>query len=114
MMRVFDQHWLKNSVAIQLKREASRGTLGGQMNQAARLYMAKCSAFHAASGTVVIFTRDTGMHASGWFKNPDYERCLHLSLSFKEPFKPTHEIPFDKEAAKEWVEIFFLDDRRYA
>jgi len=21
------------------------------------------------------------MHSSGWFKNPDYERCYHLSLS---------------------------------
>jgi hypothetical protein len=29
----------------------------------------------------LIFTRDTGHHTSGWFKNPDYERCLHLSIS---------------------------------
>lgn len=29
-----------------------------------------------------IYTRDTGHHASGWWKNPDYERCRHLSLSF--------------------------------
>lgn len=30
----------------------------------------------------VIFTRDCGYHSGGWWKNPDYERCLHLSLSF--------------------------------
>ena len=32
---------------------------------------------------VMIFTRDTGMHSGGWFRNPDYERCYHLSLSFR-------------------------------
>lgn len=30
----------------------------------------------------VIFTRDSGYHSAGWWKNPDYERCEHLSLSF--------------------------------
>lgn len=30
----------------------------------------------------VLFTRDVGHHSSGWWKNPDYERCYHLSLSF--------------------------------
>lgn len=31
---------------------------------------------------MVIFTRDVGHHTSGWWKNPDYERAYHLSLSF--------------------------------
>lgn len=30
----------------------------------------------------IIFSRDVGHHTGGWFKNPDYERCFHLSLSF--------------------------------
>lgn len=30
----------------------------------------------------IIFTRDIGHHESGWWKNPDYERCYHLSISF--------------------------------
>lgn len=32
-------------------------------------------------GTRLLFSRDAGHHTSGWLKNPDYERCWHLSLS---------------------------------
>jgi hypothetical protein len=32
----------------------------------------------------IIFTKDIGHHESGWWKNPDYERCYHLSISFRE------------------------------
>ena len=28
-------------------------------------------------------TRDVGHHACGWWKNPDYERCTHLSISYR-------------------------------
>lgn len=31
----------------------------------------------------VLFTRDVGHHMGGWWKNPDYERCWHLSLSHR-------------------------------
>ena len=31
---------------------------------------------------ILIFTRDVGHHTCGWWKNPDYERCYHLSISF--------------------------------
>lgn len=31
----------------------------------------------------VIFTKDVGYHSGGWWKNPDYERCWHLSMSFR-------------------------------
>lgn len=30
----------------------------------------------------IIFTRESGYHACGWWKNPLYDRCFHLSLSF--------------------------------
>ena len=50
-----------------------------------RYYIQECTHFHGATGTQIIYTRDVGHHASGWFKNPEYERCLHLSLSFCEP-----------------------------
>jgi len=30
----------------------------------------------------VVFTKETGYHTSGWWKNPEYERCWHLSISF--------------------------------
>lgn len=31
----------------------------------------------------VLFTKETGYHTGGWWKNPDYERCWHLSMSFR-------------------------------
>jgi hypothetical protein len=58
---------------------------------------------------VLVYTRDTGHHSSGWWKNPDYERCLHLSISFvgvpgDEP------LPFDKKQAESIARFFFGDD----
>ena len=35
---------------------------------------------HAPTCASLIYTRDEGHHSSGWFANPDYERCLHLSI----------------------------------
>jgi hypothetical protein len=34
----------------------------------------------------VIFTRDVGHHTCGWWKNPEYEQCWHLSCSFADGF----------------------------
>lgn len=31
--------------------------------------------------TRVMLTLDVGTHASGWWRNSDYDRCLHLSIS---------------------------------
>lgn len=72
---------------------------------------APCTHFHAATGTLIIFTRDEGMHSSGWFKNPDYDKCLHLSLSFADPV--THQRrPFDEKLADAWVDAFFPNDKK--
>jgi hypothetical protein len=30
----------------------------------------------------MIFMRESGYHSGGWWKNPEYERCYHLSISF--------------------------------
>jgi len=38
----------------------------------------------------LMFTRDTGHHTSGWMKNPQYERCWHLSIS--RPAGPTPKV----------------------
>lgn len=42
----------------------------------------RCRWFLTRHGALCAFTRDAGMHTSGWWKNPDYERCYHLSVSF--------------------------------
>lgn len=62
-----------------LRRGALKGTFNGRPET--MVYMERCRSIHAPSGTLAIFTRDTGYHSSGWWKNPDYERCWHLSLS---------------------------------
>ena len=31
---------------------------------------------------LIIFCKDVNMHGCGWFKNPDYDQCYHLSISF--------------------------------
>jgi len=56
----------------------------------------------------VIFTRDEGMHSSGWWKNPDYERCEHLSLAF---FVPGEAVQHDHARARLWCLGFFGADR---
>ena len=60
---------------------------------------------------VMIFTRDAGHHSAGWWKNPQYERCLHLSISFRS--QPSDEsAPFDKRQAEAIARAFFGDDAR--
>lgn len=72
-------------------------------------YMYACRQIDRPSGTVLMFTRDEGMHSCGWWKNPDYERCYHLTLSFRDPvtFEPA---PQNKRLAFRWVKAFFDDD----
>ena len=57
----------------------------------------------------IIFTRDVGHHSSGWWKNPDYERCFHLSISFfgersKKYLKRMLEALFGENKRLLWIE----------
>lgn len=62
-----------------VKKWASRGEWDGtQPTQ----YFNDCRWYIEQHECIIIFTRDTGHHSSGWWKNPDYERCWHLSISF--------------------------------
>lgn len=45
-------------------------------------YLEQCRWWLERFDCIAILTRDTGYHTSGWWKNPDYERCYHLSVSF--------------------------------
>lgn len=73
-------------------------------------YFRHARQIHEKSGTSLLFTRDKGMHSSGWFKNPDYDKCLHLSLSFwdmtGENAKPA---AYNYSLARMWVNLFFED-----
>lgn len=68
-------------VADVMRRRANMGTWDGRESARDRAYMRLCSGVHEPTRTRLIFTRDIGHHSSGWLKNPDYERCYHLSLS---------------------------------
>ncbi len=49
--------------------------------------------------TRVLLSLDVGYHASGWFANSDYERCLHLSVSHPHPERRKLYLPNDIRGA---------------
>ena len=77
----FDK-WLESMVQDH-KDAMKTGTWDGQ---AMSPYFQACKRFHNPLGLSSICTRDVGYHTSGWWKSPDYERCVHLSLAFFNPF----------------------------
>jgi hypothetical protein len=105
-MRFFGENWTKENIVAWHMTKASQGEYDGLMTLAAKLYCNGCQSGHRESGTIILFTRDVGMHSSGWWKNPDYERCLHLSLSFRDPAtgKPRAK---DQALTDEWLELFY-------
>jgi hypothetical protein len=102
-----DRWLLKVSVANRMKRMARHGVFDGSPRTQA--YLNYCRGYHVPSGTLIVFTRDTGMHTSGFFKNPDFERCFHLSLSFFAP-ETGENADQDHGLAREWCESFFGDN----
>jgi hypothetical protein len=115
-MRVFDQYSLKEEVARQMWKRAMNGTWDGRSVRTASQYQSiyekpyfeRCIAQHRPTGTIIIFTRDEGMHTSGWWKN---KRCLHLSLSFRNP-ETGDPVSRDVKLSREWLEVFFHDNQR--
>jgi hypothetical protein len=99
----------RGTVAWELRLAASRGQFDGVVSDANQAYLTACTRLHRDSGTVLIYTRDAGHHTSGWFKNPDFERCRHLSLSFVEPGRPTEPRPRDLTLSRVWLNYFFTD-----
>lgn len=98
-------------LAAQARLRAARGIYDGRATPAQQEYLRRCMHYHPPTGAVIIFTRDSGMHSSGWWKNPDYERCLHLSLSFGFYEQGTfHPVPFDRPTAEKWARAFFADN----
>ncbi len=98
----FDQ-WLKKMVDDH-NAAASRGTWDGQ---GMTPYWHSCRHAHMFRGIGSIMTRDVGYHSSGWFKNPDFERCMHLSLSFFDPSTRTP-MPHDHDVAAKIVKAMFF------
>lgn len=118
-MTAIDRHGLAvpSDEAAQLvadmKRIARYGFYrGGIETREERRYFDRCvRAFGSFPVTRLIFTRDAGMHASGWWKNPDYSQCLHLSLSFVDE-ETGASTPKHGKLTEEWVALFFGDWKR--
>jgi hypothetical protein len=112
-MRRFDKHWLFDGVAKTMRRNAAlERTYDGIVTWDNRALLDRCTGVHVATGTKLILTRDAGMHSSGWWKNPDYERCWHLSLSFFDPISG-QSAPKDTRLTDKWIDAFYGENRRY-
>ena len=102
----------KQAVAAMMRIRAASGLFDG--TALTFPYMEKCRYIHRHTGTTLIFTRDTGHHTSGWWKNPDYERCLHLSLSFNGiQGEEVFQLPRSSRLSNEWIDAFFGEDKRF-
>lgn len=100
--------WLKTMV--QSHRDvAATGTWDGKVITA---YYNACRKVHTLRGVSSVMTRDVGYHSSGWWKNPDYERCMHLSLSF---FDPSTMLPMrhDHAMAAKIVKAMFFPHAKF-
>lgn len=96
------------------KLRAKRGIYEGRADKATMQLIRRCSHLYSINPEVsarLIYSRDRGHHSNGWWKNPDYERCLHLSISFC--VNPTDQaLPFDRRHAQTIAEAFFESDTR--
>ena len=97
-------------LARSMRQHADKGYFDGQDSQT--IYFMLASKAHPTTGTQLLFTRDVGYHSCGWFKNPDYERCYHLSLSFWD-MQTRQPRPYDNKLARTWVKICYGNWTRY-
>lgn len=101
-------------LAAMMRLHAARGLFTGRNPRDP--YLADCMWFHRWTGAKMAFTRDTGHHSSGWWKNPDYERCFHLSISFWDGFPPPEgqgePTGFKRGRGQQWAEALFGNNAR--
>ena len=80
MIKRIDRNAPMSEIRGRLFKTAQHGIFDGL--EATLPYMEQCRWFLERIDAIVIMTRDTGYHTSGWWKNPDYERCYHISISY--------------------------------
>jgi hypothetical protein len=111
--RALERHM--DAVVVAMRAVAARGAFEGRLDTPReRAYLRACTRDDLETGARLIFSRDAGHHASGWFKNPDYERCWHLSMS---PLAGRIVTAEPRELARDvvlaWVRAFFADATRH-
>lgn len=78
-MRIIDQYTFIHDACKRIRAASEKGIWDGRHLDA---YFESCRWQLLGAECTVIFTKEVGYHSSGWWKNPDYERCYHLSISF--------------------------------
>jgi len=98
------------------KRRALRGFYTGKATPSNMMLIRACSHLWSYDGVhhaKLIFTHDVGHHEGGWWKNPDYERCWHLSLSYADNVTNLP-LPQDHGRSEVIAAAFFGEDRKLA
>lgn len=96
-------------LARRMRNRAFEGTFSGYKHEVNGRYFRRCR--RVVYGMTLIFSRDTGHHTSGWLKNPDYERCLHLSMSAAPRAIWTPDTPdLDTDLRNRTLRAFFRED----
>lgn len=94
-----------------LRIAAESGTYNGQIRTPGDMdYFKRCSAPCRLGDLSVgmIYTRDIGHHEGGWWKNPQFERCYHLSMSFRDS-QTLEPAPFHRDHARRVAKMMFGD-----
>ena len=94
------------------KLRAKRATFDGRATPENKALINLCRhiwAFNPEEEAVILFTRDVGHNSSGWWKNPDYERCWHLSLSYGDA-RTNRPIEHQVDRSEAVARAFFGDD----
>lgn len=99
-MRTLDKYTLLFDACKRFKYAASQCLSGGQGKPPD-----SCIWLLEKYPATVIYTRDVGHHTSGWWKNPDYERCWHLSISFRSGT--------EKKALNEIIQNLFAPNEKW-
>lgn len=79
-MKLIDKYTLLPDACRRIMTMAKRGIWDGRTETQ---YFTECSWLIDRYPATVLFTKEEGYHTGGWWKNPDYERCWHLSISFR-------------------------------
>lgn len=111
-MRTLDKYTLLTDACKRFKYAAAQGIWNGRDLTA---YFESCRWLLERFPATVLYMKESGYHSGGWWKNPDYERCYHLSISFRSGSekKALNEIldnPFGEYKKWLWVEPPYSDE----
>lgn len=79
-VKIIDRRQVLIGALMKIREAAKLGRYDG--TPFTKEYLYQCRYFIEEYECVILFCRDVNMHGCGWFKNPDFDQCLHLSISF--------------------------------